>query len=94
MKTDFLPKNIEWISVESIPSSGYQEVLIAMNKHSKEDWYIVMGCIYPYDNYTKFKILARVHGMTDSKWVTEIEKKDVLAIGKFCQYGYVKDKNE
>lgn len=91
MKTDFLPKGIEWINLKSISSNSYQEILIAMHKHSKKDWYVIMGCIEPYDNYTKFKVLGRIHGIPNSYPVTEIKKKDILAIGKFKSYGYVNE---
>jgi len=90
MKLDFLSKNIEWTKLNQSLSSGYREILVATHKHSKKDWCITMGYLEPYDNYKKYKIMAKINGMPDFYPAKEINKKDVLAIGFFVEYGYIK----
>lgn len=86
---DFLPKSIKWIPVSEISSHSYQEVLIALHKHSARDWFIVHGWVEPNHQYTDFKIMAKTTGLSSLYPEVEIPKSEILAIGVFQSYGHL-----
>lgn len=77
-----LPTKIEWISAYSVTIPGmYQEVLVALHKHSAEDWNIVQGAIQPINGYKEYEI-------RDAKG-NLIEKSKILGVGIYPSYGRV-----
>lgn len=84
---NFLSNRIEWVDPFSLSSNSYKEVLIAIHKHSHRDYMIVFGWVEPVDNYTDYKLMARIRGMDVSYPITELNKSEILAVGIFKRYG-------